>query len=94
MSAGVRVSRVIPSVVARRTKSSAVTSLFEPDLESVTELEVDTRVKSFEQIPGPKPLPFLGNTWRFTPVIGNKNKLTFLLILILRVKKIIVISLE
>ncbi|XP_073994660.1 probable cytochrome P450 49a1 [Rhodnius prolixus] len=27
--------------------------------------------KSYEEVPGPKPLPFLGNTWRFIPYIGN-----------------------
>ncbi|CAH0663617.1 unnamed protein product [Chilo suppressalis] len=27
--------------------------------------------KSWEEVPGPKPLPLLGNTWRFAPYIGN-----------------------
>jgi hypothetical protein len=27
--------------------------------------------KPFEDIPGPKPLPIIGNTWRFIPYIGN-----------------------
>ena len=27
--------------------------------------------KSFEDIPGPKPLPIIGNMWRFAPYIGN-----------------------
>ncbi|EFA02807.1 cytochrome P450 301B1 [Tribolium castaneum] len=25
----------------------------------------------YEEVPGPKPLPFLGNTWRFIPFIGD-----------------------
>lgn len=25
----------------------------------------------FEQIPGPKPFPFIGNVWRFLPKIGD-----------------------
>uniref|UniRef100_A0A1B6CMB7 Cytochrome P450 n=1 Tax=Clastoptera arizonana TaxID=38151 RepID=A0A1B6CMB7_9HEMI len=28
-------------------------------------------VKPYSDIPGPKPLPVLGNSWRFIPVIGN-----------------------
>jgi hypothetical protein len=27
--------------------------------------------KPFEDIPGPKPLPIVGNTWRFIPYLGN-----------------------
>lgn len=27
--------------------------------------------KPFQEIPGPKPLPLLGNTWRFLPVFGD-----------------------
>jgi cytochrome P450 len=29
------------------------------------------RIKSYEEIPGPKPLPLLGNSWRFFPIIGE-----------------------
>ncbi|BES90256.1 cytochrome P450 [Nesidiocoris tenuis] len=28
-------------------------------------------VKEYAQVPGPRPLPFLGNTWRFIPLVGN-----------------------
>ncbi|GBM21968.1 Cytochrome P450 302a1, mitochondrial [Araneus ventricosus] len=28
-------------------------------------------VKSFEEMPGPRPLPFIGNLWRYFPIIGN-----------------------
>jgi hypothetical protein len=30
------------------------------------------RVKPYEQIPGPKPLPLVGNAWRFIPKIGAR----------------------
>ncbi|CAH2087954.1 unnamed protein product [Euphydryas editha] len=32
-------------------------------------LESLNPVKSWEEVPGPKPLPLLGNTWRFIPYI-------------------------
>lgn len=32
-------------------------------------LREDT-VKPYSEIPGPKQLPFLGNSWRFAPYIG------------------------
>lgn len=30
----------------------------------------DKLVKSYDEIPGPKGLPFVGNTWRFAPFVG------------------------
>lgn len=30
-----------------------------------------TNAKPYEEVPGPKPLPILGNTWRMFPVIGQ-----------------------
>ncbi|CAK1589086.1 unnamed protein product [Parnassius mnemosyne] len=32
---------------------------------------VSSAVKSWDEVPGPKPLPLLGNTWRFVPYIGG-----------------------
>lgn len=31
------------------------------------------RHRPYSEIPGPKPIPLLGNTWRFLPYIGNFN---------------------
>lgn len=36
-----------------------------------TAFELSSPVKPWEDVPGPKPLPLLGNTWRFTPYIGS-----------------------
>lgn len=30
----------------------------------------ETQVKGYEQMPGPKAVPLIGNSWRFLPVIG------------------------
>ncbi|XP_027200063.1 cytochrome P450 302a1, mitochondrial-like [Dermatophagoides pteronyssinus] len=37
---------------------------------SFTENVLET-VKSFKEIPGPKPLPIIGNLWRYLPIIGE-----------------------
>ncbi|XP_068083622.1 probable cytochrome P450 49a1 [Anabrus simplex] len=34
-------------------------------------------VRPYQEIPGPKPLPLVGNNWRFVPGIGNLAKLNF-----------------
>lgn len=28
-------------------------------------------LRGYDQIPGPKAIPFLGNSWRFLPIIGT-----------------------
>lgn len=38
-----------------------------------------TNVKPFNQIPGPKPLPIIGNVWRYLPVIGKKYQTILIL---------------
>ncbi|CAL7945298.1 unnamed protein product [Xylocopa violacea] len=45
-----------------RTLESLATEVVEQD---------GSRCRSYSEIPGPKPIPFLGNTWRFIPFIGN-----------------------
>lgn len=32
---------------------------------------LNDKIRSFEDIPGPKPLPILGNLWRYLPLIGK-----------------------
>ncbi|KAF9796164.1 hypothetical protein SFRURICE_010173, partial [Spodoptera frugiperda] len=46
---------------ARSTHAAIDTSIF----------DMAPSVKSWDEVPGPRPLPFLGNTWRFTPYIGK-----------------------
>lgn len=33
--------------------------------------DVTIQAKPYEDIPGPRPIPLLGNTWRLLPVIGQ-----------------------
>ncbi|VVD02180.1 unnamed protein product [Leptidea sinapis] len=33
--------------------------------------EAFTNAKPYSEVPGPKPIPILGNTWRMVPVIGQ-----------------------
>ncbi|XP_037303594.1 probable cytochrome P450 49a1 [Manduca sexta] len=67
-SDGIEIGNKLPSrscpVHGQRSRSTHAidTSLFDT---------VSPPVKSWEEVPGPKPLPFLGNTWRFTPYIGG-----------------------
>jgi hypothetical protein len=38
--------------------------------------EVQESARPYSEVPGPKPLPVVGNTWRFLPLIG-KAEVTF-----------------
>ncbi|XP_045778368.1 probable cytochrome P450 49a1 [Maniola jurtina] len=54
-------NRQVPGQRTRSTHAAA-TSVLETLVPSV---------KSWDEVPGPKPLPLLGNTWRFIPYIGG-----------------------
>ena len=55
--------RNVSAVVLKRCNSNAAVVQARPE-------EWDY-AKPFEDIPGPKPLPIIGNVWRFIPSIGN-----------------------
>lgn len=42
----------------------------EPHIRSIFEHEFEN-VKPYSEVPGPKPIPILGNTWRLLPIIGQ-----------------------
>lgn len=50
-----------PSSTIIRTIETLTTEIEEQDW---------SRCRPYTEIPGPKPIPFLGNTWRFIPYIG------------------------
>ena len=58
-----QVLRNVSAVVLKRCDSTAAVAQVRPE-----EWEY---AKPFEDIPGPKPLPIIGNGWRFIPYLGN-----------------------
>ena len=58
-----QVLRNVSVLVLKRCNSTAAVTQARPE-------EWDY-AKPFEDIPGPKPLPVIGNTWRFIPYFGN-----------------------
>jgi len=58
-----QVLRNVSALVLKRCNSTAAVAQARPE-------EWDY-AKPFEDIPGPKPLPIIGNTWRFIPYLGN-----------------------
>lgn len=67
------------AIVSRTTFSSAVNILPELTIEQnlgtrLQDDEITNELKSakpYSQIPGPKELPLIGNSWRFAPIIGE-----------------------
>jgi hypothetical protein len=53
----------VSAVVLKRCNNTAAVAQARPE-------EWDY-AKPFEDIPGPKPLPTIGNMWRFIPFLGN-----------------------
>lgn len=67
-------NRVSASLAKRTTFSSAINILSEATgqnrLDDVAP-QLDSTLKPYSAIPGPQELPFIGNSWRFAPIIGK-----------------------
>lgn len=70
------------SLVKRTTYSSAINifpnevpTKIEPGIKPEDKPPNDSMstppTKSYSEVPGPKELPFIGNSWRFAPIIGK-----------------------
>ncbi|KAE8739041.1 Cytochrome P450 [Frankliniella occidentalis] len=68
-------SRVLSQTTSRyRSTSAAVTT---PSNEPTSQAASWDSGKPYVEIPGPKPLPVIGNVWRFVPGIGDLANLQF-----------------
>lgn len=66
--------RIANSLLKRSAFSSAINVL--PNEAAATTIDppvADFRghVKPYSEVPGPKELPLIGNSWRFAPLIGE-----------------------
>lgn len=60
--------RVISSQQLQQQASSSIVAV------AGHEIEKPNFAEPYENIPGPKPLPIFGNSWRFLPYIGKIKK--------------------
>lgn len=70
MPFGVKALTQAKNVLSRTTFSAAIThpeQLSHPKYEEI----VDNGVKAYSEVPGPRELPLIGNSWRFAPFIGQ-----------------------
>lgn len=56
--------------LTRARSSAAVENLLDNGSNTIVEEEF-ANAKPYSEVPGPKPIPILGNTWRLLPVIGG-----------------------
>lgn len=63
--------KTVKRVISSSSKRQSVISAFEEENSQCSKEWRDAI--PYKDVPGPKPLLFLGNTWRFIPYIGTVN---------------------
>ena len=66
-------TRRITSSLTKRTAFSSAFNVIPNEVAGNTRVDhVETpTVKAYSEVPGPKALPLIGNSWRFAPLIGE-----------------------
>ncbi|XP_074037567.1 probable cytochrome P450 301a1, mitochondrial isoform X2 [Leptinotarsa decemlineata] len=62
-----RIPKLTSTFIRNRSQSIAAT----PDEICPPQIRDIQKVKPYNSIPGPKPIPILGNTWRVMPIVGQ-----------------------
>lgn len=71
-------TRTAANSLVKRTAFSSAINIFPNEVSSTqTEIVSDnestkhSHIRPYSEIPGPKELPIIGNSWRFAPIIGK-----------------------
>lgn len=69
-------TRTAANSLVKRTAFSSAINIFPNDVPPASaqtapnEATKNARPRPYAEVPGPKGLPFIGNSWRFAPIIG------------------------
>ncbi|XP_055380217.1 probable cytochrome P450 49a1 [Condylostylus longicornis] len=58
-------------VLLKNASYSTAAAALPQEIQTTSIFKEKRNVKPFSEIPGPKGLPFIGNSWRFAPIIGQ-----------------------
>jgi len=57
--------------VAAWARGRSSVSIAVQEMDNVQDASAAQQVKPFTQVPGPKGMPIIGNSWRFLPIVGE-----------------------
>lgn len=68
-------TRTAANSLVKRTAFSSAINIFPNEVASEIATDSDspknTQIRPYSEVPGPKGLPLIGNSWRFAPLIGE-----------------------
>lgn len=69
-------TRTAANSLVKRTAFSSAINIFPndvppPEISTENESTKGAHIRPYSEIPGPKGLPLIGNSWRFAPLIGK-----------------------